>query len=395
MKPIEPSPDGTPPLPFLTPSPEPVADVFEADPFFNPPESLPSLADEPPSTEMPFDPDPPVVTPARDAPHTAEERLLETIVSQGADPDMRHTPDGSDELRSLKTRLAALETELTAAREGLAQAIQSRNQTELRFAQAEKQWTDKLNHLRHMLDEVEDTRDEVFQKRVPKLLFIGTLVAGLVATLFAYLIGTGQSTPPPAEKTTPPLETAREFPPSAPVVIPEPPAIAPPVAPLLQVPAIEAPPVSVPRPPPTVRVPVKPVSWPALSGSRWNTVPSAKELKVVFHYGTFTRGTELSSTARQDLKTIASRLQGQPFRIEVEGHTDLTRVIKTKGIGKDNQAIGLARAKTVARFLIDSCGLPAAVVSTSSAGETNPPYPNTSTASQAKNRTVILKISAR
>ena len=116
---------------------------------------------------------------------------------------------------------------------------------------------------------------------------------------------------------------------------------------------------------------------------------------MVFHYGTFTHGTELSSTARQDLSTIASTLKGQPFKLEVEGHTDSTHPAKAKGSGTNNQAIGLARAKAVARYLTDSCGLPESVVSTSSAGETHPPYPNTSEANQQKNRTVILKITAR
>jgi flagellar motor protein MotB len=441
MKPIEPSPDGTPPLPFLTSTPEPAADVFEADPFFNPPDSLSPGTEELTSDEMPFDPDPPpshapaIVT-------TAEERLLETIVNPADTPDEPRAPGLAEEqetllrkeldlasqalrqtetareqthqeLRAVKTRCAALEAELTGARTALNQAHQARTETEARFEQAEKQWTDKLSQLRHMLDEVEDTRDDVFQKRVPKLLFIGTLIAGIIATLFAYLIGAGQSSPPPAapaeslpapaemvpgprltEKVATPLETASPIPPPAPVLMPEAPATPP--APLLRAPAIETPPPpSTPRPKPAGRVPVKTVAWPALSGSRWSTVSSAKELKVVFHYGTFTRGTELSRTARQDLSTIASTLKGQPFKLEVEGHTDSTQVTKAKGSGMNNQAIGLARAKAAARYLTDSCGLPESMVSTSSAGETHPPYPNTSEANQQKNRTVILKITAR
>ena len=215
MKPIEPSPDGTPPLPLMTPSTEPVADVFDSDPFFN-------------SDEIPFEidsPAPPV--PERTPAATAEERLLETIVHKSGDNEETSTPfinaeelallrselDSAVEkadkagaahdktqkdLQILKTRFAALESELAAAREGLIKADQARCQTELRFAEAEQQWMDKLSHLRHMLDEVEDTRDEVFQKRVPRLLFIGTLIAGIIATIFAYLIGLGQSPSTPA-----------------------------------------------------------------------------------------------------------------------------------------------------------------------------------------------------
>ncbi|MEI6165585.1 MAG: OmpA family protein [bacterium] len=444
MKPIEPSPDGTPPLPFLTSAPEPADDVFEADPFFNPPDSPSPGTDELVSDEIPFDPDPPLVH-APAVTTTAEERLLETIVSPSDATDDPRVQDVTteqetlarqeldrasqalrqaetvraqiqQELRAVKTRCAALEAELTGARTALNEAHQARTETEARFEQAEKQWTEKLSQLRHMLDEVEDARDDVFQKRVPKLLFIGTLIAGIIATLFAYLIGAGQSSPPPAptaeslpapaamapiprpvENVTAPLEPASLTPAPAPVLMPEPPANpTPPPAPLLKVPTIEAtPPATPPRPKPAGRAPGKTVAWPALSGSHWDTMSSAKELKVVFHYGIFTRGTELSSTARQDLNTIAASLKGQPFKVEVEGHTDSTHVAKAKGNGKDNQAIGLARAKAAARYLIDSCGLPASMVSTSSAGETHPPYPNTSEANQQKNRTVVLKISAR
>ena len=136
------------------------------------------------------------------------------------------------------------------------------------------------------------------------------------------------------------------------------------------------------------------MEWPALSGSRWSTTSSSKELKLVFNYGTFIKGIELSSTARQDLKVIAAKLKGKPFRIEIEGHTDSAKVSKAKSYGNDNNSIGLARAKTVASYLTASCGLPASMVSTSSAGDTNPPYPNTTAINQQKNRTVILRITS-
>ena len=404
MKPIEPSPDGTQPLPFLTPAPGSGVDVFEADPFFNPPAPLAPVTDEPPPDELPADPDPPVAsTPALMA--SAEERLLESIVSQPDDTEAARAQGLARELRAFKIRCAALETELNGARLALNQAHQARTETETRFEQAEKQWTGKLSQLRQMLDEVEDARDDVFQKRVPKLLFIGTLIAGIVATLFAYLIGAGQSTPAPIVLPEPaptlaagiahPLPVAQ---PAAPL---EPPIPTPTPAPILMPelganpPRLKAPVNEAPLPKPTARPAGKSTVWPALSGSRWNTVSSARELKVVFHYGIFTRGTELSSTARQDLSHIASALKGQPFLIEVEGHTDSTRNLKAKGNGKRNQALGLARAKVVARYLIDAGGLPAAAVTTSSAGETQPPYPNTSEANQQKNRTVVLKISTR
>lgn len=453
MKPIEPSPDGTPPLPLLPPRPAPLeADIFESDPFFQtPPSGQPpepesvvpfAVVDELEPDEIPFPIDTPeALLPADPASPTAEERLLNTIVREPLEKESAHAPSLIDEARqtrlilerdiaieearkasiardkakqellSFKTRAAALDTELAAARETLAQATQSRAQIETRFAEAEKQWTDKLSHLRHLLDEVEDTRDEVIQKRVPRLLFIGTLAAGIIATLFAYLIGLGQSSPPSVMADHQPMPQA-VFPTATPALPPEPsvaitppppaPVMSPatetagPVAPLLSPPPTTPTPAPSPRQKKTVvRAPEKTATWPTLKGDRWTASSSSKEMKVVFNYGIFTRGVELSTAARQDLKAIASTLKGEPFHIEVEGHTDSAKVSKTKAHGTDNQAIGLARAKVVSIYLANTCGLPTSMLSVSSAGEAHPPYPNTTAAGQQKNRTVVLKITAR
>ncbi len=450
MKPIESSPDGTLPLPLLT---TPAADLFESDPFFNPPapasedsateivEPVAPEGDEPASDDIPFEIDSPE-SPEPPAPPTAEERLLESIVGDPPEPTaqqpqlisaeqlellraeldsaLKETQKAGAarekaqlELQALKTRLSALGVELAAAQEQNSQANQLRNQTEVRFAEAEKQWTEKLSQLRRMLDEVEDTRDEVFRKRVSKPLFVGTVITAIVAVIFAYLIGTRQSVAPPALAENVPAPNG--FEPQPEPVMPSPPLPAnpavdtqqlnnsdpspppppPPAPPLIIAPIEPEAPVTPHPPKPIVRASEKKTSWPSLSGSRWNTTTSPNELKVVFHYGTFSRGAELSSTARQDLKAIAANLKGKSFRIEVEGHTDSTKVSKAKTYGHDNHAIGLARAKAVASYLTGSCGLPSSMVTTSSAGETNPPYPNTTAANQQKNRTVILKITAR
>ena len=480
MKPIGPSPDGTPPLPLLNhipnipprpifpdihpsessqhkgstqvdPSPESIADVFESDPFFNSPGSHEvsdsatpfPVSDELTSDHLPGEIEIPARPPEPAPPlrPTAEERLLETIVSDSTDRKEKPVPHLEEgqlahlrkelartrveienanatrdktlkEFHALKIRCAALESELASAREGMTQVQQAGSQTESRFAEAEKQWTEKLSHLRQMLDDVEDTRDQVFQKRVPKLLFIGTLIAGIIATIFAYLIGASQPTPSPMiAENTPKLTTPAPAlePVPKPIPLPEPTvAVPPPPAPLLlpetqttppppvsPTPIAPAPPAVTQHPKPTPRVAVKTAIWPTLTGSRWITTSSSKEMKLVFNYGTFTRGTELSTIARQDLKAIAASLKGKPYQIEVEGHTDSAKVSKTKAYGHDNEAIGLARAKAVANYLISSGGLPSSMISTSSAGETNPPYPNTTAANQLKNRTVVLKITTR
>lgn len=417
MKPIEPSADGTLPLPFHQ-----SAETSEQE--------IPIEDEQPTSDDIPFETNP-MPHPDTEIVPTAEERLLETIVHEPAEKTEEPVPRIKDEqvdllraelanateetrkagiarikaqqdFQSLKTRFAALETELTATKLDLTQTKQLNSQTENRFAEAEKQWTDKLSQLRHMLDEVEDTRDEVFQKRVPKLLFIGTLVAGIVAVIFAYMIGAGQATAPAPVAETPSMSPSDApslspaTPPAAPIPAPESPSIAtltPASAPVAMVPpVINARPK---KPVAATHLPAEKTDWPILSGSRWSTTSSTKEQKVVFHYGVFTRGVELSSTARQDLKAIAAHLKGKPFQIEAEGHTDTTKIRKTKASGKDNRSIGLARAKAVANYLIASCGLPASQISTSSAGESDPPYPNTTKANLQKNRTVVLKITTR
>ena len=307
MPPLEPGPDGTPPLPLSaaeeapvpsrsvfedTPAPVPQTaaveppegmpmtdetheDVFESDPFFNP-DSAKSDTDD----SQPFEPDEspvddlPVITLEQEPPipPTAEERLLHTIVG---DPTPAEAPpakmaaaeeelarlraelerlfsdrntllaardQAKQDLQIFRTRFSTLEADLAAARTEAGKANQLKLQAETRHADAERQWKDKLAHLRGMLDEVEAIRDELNTRRVPKMLFIGTLVAGLLAVIFAYFIGAG---------------TAR-----TPEISPRPPET--PRAPQLLV-----------TPPVKAKTPTEPPAhWPAAKTVRWTT-PSA------------------------------------------------------------------------------------------------------------------------
>jgi flagellar motor protein MotB len=318
---------------------KPHDDVFELDPFFKSDDTMPET------------PEPPPLLPEVPVPGTtAEERLLNTIVSE---------PE----------RFATLESDLAAAREETATAYALKAQEEARHADSERQWSDKLAHLRRMLDEVEDIRDELNRKRVPRILFSGTLATGILATAFAYFIGAGQA--------------SRQD-------ITEAPAVPPVTATPLPVAAIK------PVLPPPISRPIEPVSWPVLEGSRWHVTQSEKMLVVTFLTGTFTRNMELSNEAREDLKTIATAIKakGNRFQVEVEGHTDSSKASGGKTQTGNNKALGLARAKVAASVLIKAGGLPASSVTTSSTGEANPPYPNTTLENQKKNRTVILKITA-
>jgi len=400
MKPIGPSPDGTPPLPLLT------QDVFDVDPFFNPlpPDKRPEV--------IPAPPPPDVSVPNT----TAEERLLDTIIgtpegrANSESPTIREEPLNPlrteldeaiadarkaitardlarQDLAILKTRFSALEEELAAARQEVTGANQSRSQTEARFEDAERQWTEKLGHLRSMLDDVEEIRDELFKKRVPKLLFVGTLVAGITASVFAYLIGAGHSiTPDSVSDNPPPASTTTRT-----LVVP----VAPPAKPIGAKPPMIVPPPVQAALTPTHPAIEKSADWSAFKGGRWTVTPSGKNCTVVFHYGIFTRGVEFSNTARQDLGSLAAALKGKPILIDVEGHTDPSKASKTKAYGHNNQAVGLARAKVVAHYLTQQCGVPAELITTSSLGETNPPYPNSTAENQQKNRTVVLKFTAR
>jgi outer membrane protein OmpA-like peptidoglycan-associated protein len=433
---------------------KPKDDVFESDPFFSQEPITPQPEPEPsPETDEPaaepdgipadaddasFDvyaleapePEPPP------APATAEERLLNSIVG---DPDatQAETPasDSSAELAALqaelaealaraksavaahtqtrqdlqilKTRFSTLESDLAAARKETATALQMKVQTETRQADNERQWSDKLAQLRRMLDEVEDIRDEQLSKRVPKLLFVGTLVGGLVLTTFAYFLGMGHGSQEgnaqagnPSTSAAPAASTQRDIPPVPPID-----PIPPPASPLLPAKTPERSPIAetavpVKPPDPALKPPVKPAApatfvWPSIEASHLKSTRSGNEMKVVFDYGVFSKGVDLTSQAKRDLKSIASLKQkGTRFKIEVIGHTDPSQAGSGKSSAANNKALGLMRAKTVSRYLVTQCGWPADAITTSSEGEFNPPHPNTTADSQKKNRTVTLKITA-
>ena len=437
----------------MTDTPDPAdEDVFDADPFFNP-EAAPNAPLE--ETPFPESDDIPVIIHASVAPPSvpvvsAEERLLDTIVATTPEPTPKRTTADEitmaaletdlevaraslskaesarerarQDLQILKTRFSTLESDLSDAREaaGKAEALRAQAETqhvqaEARHVEAERQWTDKLAHLRRMLEEVEEFRDELSQKRVPRLMFVSAIVAGIITTSMAFLIGSHQA--PSKDDTgtpSPSAEVAAKpiLPPAAPVALPpteepapavavKPPEVVKPIEPPHPAPIVDVP-VEEPSKPtkPHVVTPVKPVKptvvglWPALEGGSWKATQTGSAMKVVFNYGTFSKGVELSDTAKHDLKAIAAALKakGSHFHVDVEGHTDAEKVKKARSYGSNNQALGLARAKSAAAYLIHSGGLSPSNVTTSSAGESNPPYPNTSMENRAKNRTVVLKI---
>jgi flagellar motor protein MotB len=130
-----------------------------------------------------------------------------------------------------------------------------------------------------------------------------------------------------------------------------------------------------------------------LEGKGFKTARTGNTLSIRFNYGVFARGTEMTGAACQDLRRIASTLtpSGKQLRIEVEGHTDAAPVSSGRPYA-GNHELGLSRAKVVAEYLSKQCGLPADILKVTSAGEANPPFPNTTAESRKLNRTVVLKL---
>ncbi len=118
-------------------------------------------------------------------------------------------------------------------------------------------------------------------------------------------------------------------------------------------------------------------------------------LIISFHDGLFLSGAHL----KPEVKTLLSQL-GEQLRphasyisIRIVGHTDNLPV--TKGwLYRDNAALGMARAVTVANFLSRNAGLPMNIFLLQSAGKSQPPYPNDTSENRLRNRTVVIYISA-
>jgi flagellar motor protein MotB len=140
----------------------------------------------------------------------------------------------------------------------------------------------------------------------------------------------------------------------------------------------------------------QPPAWPALTLAGVQTRATAGELTLIFESGIFPRGTEIDPSARRDLLRLAAQLKPHlnRFRLEIEGHTDAAPVTSSGAFGS-NRELGLQRANAVRELFVRDAVLPAAALSAATAGEENPPYPNTTPESRRKNRTVVLKLLPR
>ena len=171
-----------------------------------------------------------------------------------------------------------------------------------------------------------------------------------------------------------------------------------------------APAARVERPAPAAkpRTPVKPAASQAPRPAAKDTgglalkVPGAKvksegDVRIVtFESGIFLGGVRLSPGGRRMLDGLGKQLApyGKRLTVTVIGCTDNVP-INVGGRFENNQDLGLARANEVARHLQQAAGLPASVFQTVSYGERWSPYPNNTPQNRAKNRTAVLRISAR
>jgi flagellar motor protein MotB len=136
------------------------------------------------------------------------------------------------------------------------------------------------------------------------------------------------------------------------------------------------------------------VSESAGLGGKGMVVPTEGSEKIgVFEAGVFASGTKLSREGEAMLSRVGRQLapRAKSVSVTVVGCTDNIPVSGKKEY-KDNQALGLLRAAAALQVLQSSSGIPTAAFKTVSHGAEWSPFPNDTSASRARNRTVVLRI---
>jgi chemotaxis protein MotB len=100
---------------------------------------------------------------------------------------------------------------------------------------------------------------------------------------------------------------------------------------------------------------------------------------------------DLGAIAREKIREIASLLKKTPYLINVAGHTDNVPI--KSGPFVTNWELSVMRATTVARFLIEEMGVPAAQFSVTGHSYYQPQVNNDTLVNRAKNRRVEIIIS--
>ena len=120
--------------------------------------------------------------------------------------------------------------------------------------------------------------------------------------------------------------------------------------------------------------------------------PGAFLTEIIFQEPVFSYRSEISTEAQNLLRFIGLTLQPwlQHLQIRVTGHTDDDPV--SGAICHSNVDLGFQRAAAAAEFLCREGRIPADRLTTASAGEHHPPYPNNSPENKTRNRTVTIQI---
>ena len=109
-----------------------------------------------------------------------------------------------------------------------------------------------------------------------------------------------------------------------------------------------------------------------------------------------TLGAELNAEDREKLDELARLLSGlRTEKIHVTGHTDNVRIApRNRGLYADNQALSMARARSVGHYLMDKLHITPEKLSLDGKGETAPIADNRTEAGRALNRRVEIRITS-
>jgi chemotaxis protein MotB len=108
----------------------------------------------------------------------------------------------------------------------------------------------------------------------------------------------------------------------------------------------------------------------------------------------FERGkAELRPGARPILDQVAGVVEGLPYPLEAEGHTDTLPIRSLQY--PSNWELSVARATAVVRYLVESHGLSPLRLAARGLGEHKPLFPNDPTQGEARNRRVELRVVTR
>ena len=102
---------------------------------------------------------------------------------------------------------------------------------------------------------------------------------------------------------------------------------------------------------------------------------------------------ELSPKALRSLRAITQTIKSTPYMINIVGHTD--NIPMTSGRYPSNWELSVARASSVARFLINEVGINPGQLAVSGYSSYRPIKPNTTAANRAANRRVEIIITKR